>query len=185
MNCGRFLLLLEAGDTGSLDSAALGHAASCELCGRALAEARALERSLEAHLAGGPGPVPADFTNRLMARVETMPQVRVAPADVVRATLAAFATPPIAASVAAAAALLGFAAAYGFDPARMSAAAGNAMAPLTRAFEGVARPLPASGLAYDFAVAGVLLAGLPVLAVLVAAAWQLGTAIGERTPRAL
>ena len=40
MNCGRFLLLLEAGDTGLLGATALAHAASCELCGRALAEAR-------------------------------------------------------------------------------------------------------------------------------------------------
>jgi hypothetical protein len=185
MNCGRFLLLLEAGDTGSLDATALGHAASCELCGHALAEARALERSLEAQFASGPEPVPADFADRLMARVQSMPQVRVAPAEVARATLAAFATPPIAASVAGAAALLGFAVACRFDPARMSAASGAAMAPFARLLESVVRPLPAGGLAYDVTVAGLVLAGLPVLVVLVAAAWLLGNAIGERAPRAL
>jgi hypothetical protein len=185
MNCGRFLLLLEGGDTRSLDPGALDHAAVCELCGRALAEARAVESSLEAHFAEGPAPVPADFTDRLMARVETMPQARLLPADVARATLSAFATPPIAASVAGAASLLGFAAALGFDPARMSAVTATAMAPLARALEGLARPLPAGGVAYDFALAGLALAGLPVLAMLVAAAWLLGNAIGERSPRTL
>ena len=185
MNCGRFLLLLEGGDTRSLDREALGHAASCELCGRALAEARSLERSLEAHIADGPALVPTDFTDRLMARVETLPQIRVAPADVARATLSAFATPPIAASVAGAVALLGFAAALGFDPARMSAVTATAMAPFARALDGLARPLPAGGLAYDVALAGLALAGLPVLAMLVAGAWLLGNAIGEKTPRAL
>ena len=185
MNCGRFLLLLEGGDTRSLDPEALGHAASCELCGRALAEARALERSLEAHFADGPAPVPADFTDRLMARVETLPQVRLAPADIARATLSAFATPPIAASVAGAALLLGFAAALGFDPARMSAVTAAAMAPLARSLESFARPLPAGGIAYDVALTGLALAGLPVLAMLVAAGWLLGNAIGGRSPRAL
>ena len=185
MNCGRFLLLLEGGDTRSLDPAALGHAASCELCGRALAEARALERSLEAHFADGPAFVPADFTDRLMARVETLPQVKVAPADIARATLSAFATPPIAASLAGAVALLGFAAAFGFDAARMSAVTAAAMAPFARALESFARPLPANGLAYDVALGGLALACLPVLAMLVAAAWLLGNAIGEKTHRAL
>jgi hypothetical protein len=185
MNCGRFLLLLEGGDTRSLDAGALDHAAACELCGRALAEARDLEHSLEEHFAVGPMAVPANFTDRLMARVETLPQVRLAPADIARATLSAFATPPIAASVAGAASLLGFAAAFGFDPARMSAVTATAMAPLARVLEGFGRPLPVSGVAYDVALAGLALAGLPVLAMLVAAAWLLGNAIGERSPRAL
>jgi len=185
MNCGRFLLLLEGGDVRSLGAEALGHAASCELCGRALAEARSLEHSLAEHFAESPALVPADFTDRLMARVETMPQVRLAPADVARATLSAFATPPIVASVAGAALLLGFAAAFGFDPARMSAVTAAAMAPIARALEGFAQPLPAGGLAYDVTLAGLALAGLPVLAMLVAAAWLVGNAIGERSPRAL
>ena len=185
MNCGRFLLLLDGGDARSLDPDALAHAASCELCGRALAEARSLERSLEEHFADGPMLVPADFADRLMARVETMPQVRLAPADVARATLSAFATPPIAASVVGAAALLGIAAALRFDPARMSAITAAAMAPFARVLEMLARPLPAGGLAYDVALAGMALAGLPVLAMLVAAAWLLGNAIGERSPRTL
>ena len=185
MNCGRFLLLLEAGDAGSLDREAIAHAEACELCGRALAEARALERALETHLAAGAAPAPAGFTDRLMTRVERMPQSRLAPADVARATLAAFATPPIATSLAAAAALLGFAAANGFDPARMTAATAAAAAPFARVLGALTGPLPTTGLAGEFAMAGLVVAGLPILAVLLAAAWQLGNAIADRTPRAL
>lgn len=185
MNCGQFLLHLEAGDAGSLDRDALAHAGACELCGRALAEARALERALEAHLAAGASPVPDGFTDRLMARVERMPQARLAPADVARATLAAFASPPIATSLAAAAALLGFAWASGFDAARMNAAFAAVSAPLAGVLDGLLRPLPATGLAADIAVTSLLLACMPVLALLLAAAWHLGNLIGERTPRAL
>lgn len=188
MNCGSFLLLLESletQDTASLGPEALAHAEGCALCGRALAEARALERALTSHCAAGEEPAPAGFTDRLMARVERMPQVRLAPADVARATLAAFATPPIAASLAAAAALLGFAAANGFDPGRIGAAAGIALAPFARVLDALAHPLPATGLAREIAGAGLVVGVFPLAALLIACAWWLGTLIGEKSPRAL
>lgn len=183
MNCDGFLLALEAGDAASLDRAALAHAESCAPCGRALAGAIALERALAARLAPEAGPVPAGFADRLMARVEHMPQARVSLADVARGALASFATPPLALSAAAAAALLGCAAAFGFDLGRLTETAGAAMAPLARVLDEVARPFAASGPAHGFALAGVVLAGLPLLAVLLAAAWQMGSLIGERAPR--
>jgi len=185
MNCGRFLLLLDAGDAASLDREALAHAESCELCARALAEALALERELASHLGPAAEAPPAGFADRLMARVERMPQSRLAPADVARATLAAFATPPIAASLAGAAALLGFAWANGFDAGRMTATTAAAAAPLAGLMNAVTRPLPTTGLAADLAVAGVLLAGVPVLLLLLGGAWLLGNLIGERAPRPL
>lgn len=185
MNCGTFLVTLEAGDAGSLGREALEHAEACEVCGRALAEARALERALEAHLAAGADAAPAGFADRLMSRVERMPQAKFEPADVARATLAAFASPPIAASLAGAAVLLGFAAANGFDPARLGAATAAAAAPIAHLLDRVTSPLPSTGLAGGLASAGVLLAGLPLLALLVAAAWQAGAAIAGRTARTL
>lgn len=185
MNCGTFLLTLEAGDAGSLGREALEHAAACAVCGRALAEARDLERALEAHLSAGADAAPAGFADRLMTRVERMPQVRLEPADVARATLASFASPPIAASLAAGAALLGFAAANGFDPARLGAATAAALAPVAGLLDRVTPPLPAAGLAGDAALAGLLLTALPLLALLVAAAWQAGTAISGRSARTL
>ncbi len=185
MNCGTFLLTLEAGDAASLGREALDHAAACEVCGRALAEARALERALEAHLAAGADAAPAGFADRLMSRVERMPQAKLEPADVARATLGAFAAPPIAASLAAATALLGFAAANGFDPERLGAATAAAAAPVAGLLDRLASPLPTTGLAGGLAYAGILLAGLPLLALLVAAAWQAGTAISDRNARTL
>jgi hypothetical protein len=184
MTCGRFITLLDAGDTATLGAEALEHAANCEFCGRALAEARALEHALERHLAASTT-VPAAFTDRLMSRVEAMPQARLAPADVLRGMLAAFATPPIAASAIAAALLLGFAASAGFDLSVLAARAGVVTAPLTQLLEIVSRPLPTQGLAHDLAVASLVLAVLPLVALLTAAAWQVGNLIGERTPRTL
>lgn len=183
MNCGAFLLRLDAGDAGSLGADALAHAEGCELCGRALAQARALERALESHFAPEPAGANREFTDRLMARVECLPQIRLAPAEVARATLAAFATPPLAVALAAAVALLGCAAANGFDPARIGAAVGAALAPFARVLDALARPLPASGLSADFAAAGLAVGVLPLAALLLAAAWRLGNLIGEKTPR--
>ncbi len=185
MNCGTFLLALEAGDAASLSREALAHAEGCTLCGRALAEARDLERALASHLSAADETVPAGFTDRLMTRVERMPQVRLAPSDVARASLAALATPPIAVSLAVGVALLGFAAANDFDPVRIGAATGGALAPLARVADTVARPLTATGLSGVIADAGLVAGLLPLAAALLAAAWWLGRLIGEKSPRAL
>jgi hypothetical protein len=185
MKCLEFHERLDAGDLASLERDAREHAASCPDCARALEQAAALEAVLDAELGGAPEPVGAHFTERLMARVEVMPQARVAPADLLRAVTASFASPPIALAGLAGAALLALSAAAGFDPARISAAAVSAAAPLARLVDDLVRPFPATGAAHELAVAGVLLAGLPLLALLVAAAWQLGNLIGDRAPRAL
>ena len=185
MTCLQFLERLDAGDLASLDADARAHADGCESCARALAHAVALEAALERAFASEPVSASPEFVDRLMSRVERVPQVRLVPAEVARAAFAAFATPPIAISAFGAAALIGAAATFGFDSERMTAAATTAAAPLSRLVELLAHPLPSAGLAREMAVAGVLLGALPALALLVAAAWQLGNAIGERTPRAL
>jgi hypothetical protein len=188
MNCLHFHELLDAGEAASLlreDHEARTHAGSCEGCRRALDQAIALEAALAAAPADDLVAASPDFTDRLMARVEVMPQARLAPADLARSMAAAFATPPVATSALAAAVLIGLAASAGFDPRRISAATTAAAAPLARLVEEISRPLPAAGLAHDVAVTGMLLAGLPLLAVFLGAAWQVGNLIGERTPRTL
>jgi hypothetical protein len=185
MKCLEFHERHDAGDLASLERDAREHAAACPDCARALAHAAALEAALDAELGGAPAPVGAHFTERLMARVEVMPQARLAPADLARAVAISFASPPIALAGLAGAALLALSAAAGFDPVRISAATVAAAAPLARLVDDLVRPLPAAGAAHELAVAGVLLAGLPLLVLLVGAAWQLGNLIGDRAPRAL
>lgn len=185
MTCLEFHRRLDAGDLATLGREAREHAASCPECARALAHAEALEAALESDLGGVPEAVGPHFTERLMARVEVLPQSRVAPADLARAVATSFASPPIALSAIAAAALLGVAAASGFDPARIAARAATAGAPLARIVDDLVRRLPAAGAAHDVGIASLVLAALPLLALLVTAAWQLGTLIGGRAPRAL
>lgn len=185
MTCLQFLERLDAGDLASLGAEARAHAAGCTGCTRALAHAVSLEAALERAFASAPAPVSPEFVDRLMSRIERVPQVRLVPAEVARAAFAAFATPSIAISALGAAALLGGAAAFGFDSARMATAATTAAAPIGRLLELLAHPLPSAGLQREMAVAGLVLGALPALALLLAAAWQLGNAIGEKAPRAL
>jgi len=185
MKCLEFHERLDAGDLASLPRDAREHAASCADCARALEHAAALEAALVAELGGALEPVGPHFAERLMARVEVMPQSRLAPADLARAVAASFASPPIALGALARTALLALSATTSFDPARISAVAVAAAAPLARFTDDLARPLPAAGPAHAIAVTGVLVAGLPLLGLLVVAAWQFGNLIGDRTPRAL
>jgi hypothetical protein len=188
MNCLQFHERLDAGDAAAFareNHETREHVRSCDGCRRALEQAIAIEAALAMPPAQDRVPVSPDFTAHLMARVEEMPQARIVPADIARSVLAAFATPPVAASVAAAAALLGAAAMAGFDPARISAGAVAAAAPLAGLLEALSRPLPASGLAHDAAVGGLVLAALPLFGLFLAAAWQVGTLIGGRAPRTL
>lgn len=186
MTCLQFLVRLDAGDPDQLDAASLAHARACADCGRALAQAIALEAELRAFLSAPvPAPVSPAFVDRLMARVELAPQPRLSPADVARATVAAFASPPIGIPALAGAVLIAVAAAFGFDPRRVAAAAAPAAVPLTNLLETLARPLPAAGLERDVAVGAVMCAALPLLVLLVGAAWQLGNVIGGRSPRTL
>jgi hypothetical protein len=185
MKCLEFHERLDAGDLASLDRDARAHAASCPDCALALEHAAALEAALGADLGGAPEVIGPHFTERLMGRVEMMPQVRLAPAGLARAVAAGFASPPVALAGLAGAALLALSAAGGFDPRRITAAALAAAEPLARLAEAVVRPLPATGTAHDVAVAGLLLAVLPLFALLLAGAWQLGNAIAHRPPRPL
>ncbi len=185
MNCLEFQERLDTGDVASLDAAARAHAEGCAACRDTLERTVALEAALLADFREADEPASPGFVDRLMARVELAPQSRVAPSEIARATLAAFATPPIAAAAAFAAALLGVAAAYGFDPQRMATAATAAAAPAARLVDRLAAPLPATGLAHELTLAGVLCAVVPLFAVLLAGAWRLGNLIGERSPRAL
>lgn len=186
MKCLEFHARLDAGDLDTLDAAARAHAAACPACARALADAEQLEALLGEEL--GPTPVAAvthEFTDRLMARIEGTPQARLEPATLARSVAAAFATPMIALPALAGAGLLAFAASAGFDPTRIAATATTAGAPVARLFVELVRPLPASGTAHDIAVTSLALAAVPLVALAVAALWQLGQAIGERAPRAL
>ncbi len=186
MKCLEFHARLDAGDLDTLDTAARAHAAASPACARALADAEQLEVLLAEEL--GPTPVAAashEFTDRLMARVEDTPQARLELATLARSVAAAFATPPIALPALAGAGLLALAASAGFDRAHITAAAASAGAPIARLAADVVRPLPASGTAHDIAITSLALAAVPLVALAVAALWQLGQAIGERTPRAL
>ena len=186
MKCLEFHVRLDAGDLATLDAEARAHAAACADCARALAHAEQLEALLAAEFASAPlAAVPHEFTDRLMARVEATPQLRWDPAALARSAGSALAAPAIAVPALAGVALLAFAATQGFDAARISRAVTSASEPLARVAAELVRPLPTSGAAHEVAVAGLALAGLPLLAVAIAAAWQLGNAIADRTPRAL
>ena len=186
MKCLDFHVRLDAGDLATLDAEARAHASACADCARALAHAEQLEALLVAEL--GPAPVaavPHEFTDRLMALVEDAPQATLEPALLARSVAATFTAPAIAVPALAGAALLGFAATLGFDPARISATVLRTAEPLARLAGDLARPLPATGTAHDLAVAGLALSAVPLLALALAAAWQLGSVIADRTPRTL
>lgn len=186
MKCLEFHARLDAGDLATLDADARAHAAACADCARALAHAEQLEARLFSEFGSAPlAAVPHEFTDRLMARVEETPQLRLEPAALARSAAATLAAPAVAVPALAGVALLAFAATQGFDAGRISRAVTSAAEPLARVAADVVRPLPASGAAHEVAVAGLALAGLPLLAMAIAAAWQLGNVIADRTPRAL
>lgn len=185
MNCLEFLERLDAGDVASLDHDSRLHAKGCAGCRAALESATTLEAALLASFDEPAVPASPEFVDRLMARVERTPQARPLPLEIARSTVAAFASPPIAAAAAGAVVLLGVAAAFGFDPRRVTEAVIATTAPAARMTETLLAPLPATGLAHDLVVGGLLCAALPLLAVLLAGAYQLGNLIGERAPRAL
>ena len=69
MNCLAFERLLDEGAPDRLPAEALAHARTCEACARALARARSLERSLQAHFSETIA-APDGFADRVMTRVE-------------------------------------------------------------------------------------------------------------------
>ncbi len=97
MNCRAFETWLDEGMPAAQDAEAARHAGACARCAAALETARAIEGLL----AAGPARAPADFTDRVMARVaapDEAPAIAGARARALGRALpeAAFATPALA-----------------------------------------------------------------------------------------
>ncbi|MCE9626908.1 MAG: hypothetical protein K8R56_03200 [Candidatus Eisenbacteria bacterium] len=72
MNCVQLERWLDEGDVAQVPAEVAEHAGSCARCARALAAARSLESALATHFSSEPAATPAQFTARVLDRIDAL-----------------------------------------------------------------------------------------------------------------